>query len=138
MTIDARESPELIARHEKHVAAWNALDFDAMAELYHPDCLVFDTLPPPVHKGWEEFRAQAEPAMRAFSHFSLQTFDRASRAFQRVDDRIGWVTSRYEIEGLIGDQNYEQSGRWTEIYEKRKGGWQLIHFHSSDDPAGIG
>jgi ketosteroid isomerase-like protein len=134
MSTDAQESPELLELHDAHVAAWNELDFDRLAQLYHPNCLIFDSMPPPVHMGWAAFRAAVEPLMRSFSRFRLRTFDRVSRAFQRIDDRIGWVGSRYEVEASIGDQPYRRTGRWTEVYEKREHEWRLIHLHSSDDP----
>lgn len=134
MSMDAQESPELLALHDAHVTAWNALDFDRLTQLYHPNCLIFDSMPPPAYAGWDEFRATVEPVMRSFSRFRLETFDRVSRAFQRIDDRIGWVGSRYEIEAQIDGQPYRASGRWTEIYEKRENEWKLIHLHSSDDP----
>jgi len=130
----ARESPHLLALHEAHIAAWNARDFDRLSTLYHSDCLICDTVPPPAHRGWNEFRRRAEPALSSFSEFRIQTFARVSRAFERSDDRIGWVVSRYEIHGRRDDRDYSATGRWTEIYEKRGGVWKLIHLHSSIDP----
>jgi hypothetical protein len=53
---------------------------------------------------------------------------------ERLDDRIGWIASRYEIEARRGEGVHRRRGRWTEIYEKREDEWKLIHLHSSDNP----
>lgn len=129
-----KERDRLLARHEQHVAAWNAYDVNSLAEIYHPDCLVFDSLPPPSISGWKKFRKVVERVAKEFSDIRLKTFDRETRVDERIDDRIGYVTSRYKIQAKRGGAKYRASGRWTEIYEKRDGVWRLVHLHSSVDP----
>ncbi len=120
----------LLELHARHLAAWNDLDLDALARLYDPDCLIFDTYAPPDFEGWEEFRARIEPELARFDRFRITTSGRRAE----VDGRFGWVASRYVIDALRDGTPYRRTGRWTEIYARRGGGWRLVHLHSSVDP----
>jgi ketosteroid isomerase-like protein len=129
------EQLRLLGRHEAHVKAWNEFDLGALGEMYDPECLIFDSIPPPIFKNLQDFLEHLTPVLQAYDAFKLHTFDRSVRVDERRDDRIGWVTSRYELEVRRADGVHRRRGRWTEIYEKRVDTWKLIHFHSSDDPA---
>lgn len=131
---EAKQGAQLIALHEAHVKAWNELDTQALAEIYDPDCLIFDSLPPASINGWKKFRKVLDRITKEFSSIRLKTSDRVTRVDERIDDRIGFITSRYKIEARRDGEKYRASGRWTEIYEKQGSDWKLVHFHSSVDP----
>ncbi|HSG82540.1 MAG TPA: nuclear transport factor 2 family protein [Gemmatimonadota bacterium] len=134
MSTEDRERTRLKERHDAHVEAWNAFDLGALGEIYDPDCMIFDTIPPPAFKNLNEFLEQLAPLLQSYTGFELRTFDLLVRVDERRDDRIGWVTSRYEVMVRRGEAVHRRSGRWTEIYEKRDADWKLVHLHSSDDP----
>jgi ketosteroid isomerase-like protein len=129
-----KESTRLRERHDAHVEAWNAFDLGALGEIYDPDCMIFDTIPPPAFGNLKEFLAHLAPLLQSYNGFELRTFDHVVRVDERRDDRIGWVTSRYEVTVRRGEAVHRRRGRWTEIYEKRDKDWKLVHLHSSDDP----
>jgi len=128
------ERGRLHDRHEAHVKAWNNFDLGALGEIYDPDCHIFDTIPPPVFQSLRDFLEHLTPRLQGFSRFRLRTFDRTIRVDERQNDRIAWITSRYEAEARRGAGVHRRCGRWTEIYEKRGEEWKLVHLHSSDDP----
>lgn len=136
MSAEDREAYRiLLARHQAHVKAWSDRDVEALRELYHSSCLIFDAHPPAVSRSWEEFKERTASLFRELSEIRIRTFDEVARADERMDDRIGWVACRYEVVGRRDGEPYRARGRWTEIYEKSPEGWKLVHFHSSVDPA---
>jgi hypothetical protein len=134
MRIEDREIARLRDRHNAHVKAWNEFDLGALGEIYDPNCLIFDTIPPPYFKNLNEFLTYLTPVLQSYTKFELRTFDHIVRVDERRDDRIGWITSRYEVCARRGEGVHRRCGRWTEIYEKRDDAGKLIHLHSSDDP----
>jgi ketosteroid isomerase-like protein len=138
MITDEREIERLLEQHRAHVKAWNQFDLGALGEIYEPDCLIFDTISPPVFRNLKEFLQHLTPVLQSYTGFSLTTFDQVVRVDERREDRIGWITSRYEVEVRRGEGVHRRHGRWTEIYEKRDDDWKLVHLHSSDDATTIG
>lgn len=128
------DTAQLLQLHEAHLTAWNDYDLGALGEIYDSDCLIYDTIPPPLFKGLGEFIDHLLPVLQAYSGFRLKTFDRVVRVEERLDKGIGWIASRYEIEARRREGVHRRTGRWTEIYEKKGAEWRLVHFHSSDDP----
>lgn len=137
MNANAGETGRLLELHEAHVRAWNEFDLGALGQIYDPDCCIFDTIAPPVLRNLREFLEHVRPVFQSYAGFKLRTFERVVRVDERRDDRIGWVASRYELEARRGEGVYIQTGRWTEIFEKRDDTWKLVHFHSSEDPGGL-
>ncbi|NIR46392.1 MAG: nuclear transport factor 2 family protein [Gemmatimonadetes bacterium] len=134
MKMTDNEQARLLDRHEAHVRAWNDFDLGALGEIYDSSCLIFDSIPPPVFKNLQDFLEHVTPVLQTYNAFKLRTYDHNIRVDERRDDRIGWITSRYDVEVRRGNGVHRKSGRWTEIYEKRVDTWKLIHLHSSDDP----
>ena len=131
----AEPLPEPLGRlHDAHVRAWRDLDVAALGAIYDEACLIFDTYPPPVYRGWPEFRDRIAPELDAFESLDLTTFDHTGELYGDV----GWIACRYRIDGRRADGPYRGTGRWTEVYARRKHGWRLIHLHSSVDPVGQG
>jgi ketosteroid isomerase-like protein len=124
----------LLELHEAHLKAWNEHDLGALGEIYHCDCLIYNTIAPPQFNGLAEFVDHLLPVLQSYSGFRLRTFDRVARVEEREYTGIGWIASRYELEARRREGVYRRSGRWTEVYEKEGGTWKLVHFHSSDDP----
>ena len=125
--------PETLRRlHDAHVRAWCDLDLAALGAIYDEACIVFDTYPPPVYRGWAAFRDRIAPELDAFESLDLRTFERTGELF----GDMGWVACRYQIDGRRADGPYRGTGRWTEVYARRDRRWRLIHLHSSVDPAG--
>ena len=131
-----KDTAHLLELHEQHLRAWNEYDLGALGDIYDSDCLIYDTIPPPRFKGLGEFIDHLLPVLQAYSGFRLRTFDRVIRVEEHHDKGIGWIASNYEIEARQREGVHRRTGRWTEIYEKKGSGWKLVHFHSSDDPAG--
>lgn len=124
----------LLRLHEAHLKAWNDHDLGALGEIYHCDCLIYNTIAPPQFNGLAEFMDHMLPVLQSYSGFHLRTFDRVVHVEERADSGIGWIASRYEIEARRREGVYRRSGRWTEIYGKEGSSWKLRHFHSSYDP----
>jgi ketosteroid isomerase-like protein len=137
MNANDSETGRLRELHEAHVRAWNEFDLGALGQIYDPDCCIFDIIPPPVFRNLREFLEHVTPLFQSYSGFQLRTFDQVVRVDERRDDRIGWITACYELEARRGEGVYRHTGRWTEIFEKRDNTWKLVHFHSSQDPAGL-
>lgn len=134
MNAEGQEKARLLERHMAHVKAWNEFDLGALGEIYDPKCLIFDSIPPPVFDDLNDFLSRLTPLRQSYNGFDLRTFDQVVRVDERRDDRIGWITSRYELEARVDEAVHRRCGRWTEIYEKRGDNWMLVHLHSSDDP----
>ncbi len=133
MSKEPTERERLLEAHRAHVRAMRERDYDAMARLFDPDCLIFDG-PSPVLQGWKKYRKRLEKRLSGFGEFRLRAFDEFARVDERLDDRIGWIAARYEIRGKRDGKPYRESGRWTGIYEKRNDAWKVVHLHLSPDP----
>ncbi len=127
------EKERLLSLHARHVTALDDGDLDELAEVFDPNCLIFDG-PSPVVRGWPAYRDRLEHRLRDFTTFGVRSFDEITRGDERRDERIARIAARYEVKGEKNGQPYLESGRWTGIYEKRNDRWQIVHFHVSPDP----
>ena len=130
------ERSRLRERHEAHVRAWNEYDLGALGKIYDADCLIFDAIASPESHSLRDLLTHLTPLLQSNNGFVLRTFDQVLRFDDSGDNRIGWITSRYEVEIRHAEGIYRRCGRWTEIYERQADGWKLTHLHSSDDSAG--
>jgi ketosteroid isomerase-like protein len=130
-----REKARLRERHEARVRAWNEYDLGALGEIYDANCLIFDAIAPPKSHTLSDFLTHLTPLLQSNNGFQLRTFDQVLRIDEKGDSKIGWITSRYEVEVRYTDGIYRRCGRWTEIYERQLENWKLTHLHSSDDSA---
>lgn len=134
MNTEDKEQGRLRERHLAHVKAWNDFDLGALGEIYDPDCTIFDSISAPAFCDLRDFLQHMTPVLQSYTGFELHTYDHNVRVDERRDDRIGWITARFEVTLRRADGVHRRSGRWTEIYEKRENDWKLVHLHSSDDP----
>ncbi len=130
---DTVERERVLAVHAVHVKAWNERNFETLAEVFHPDCLIFDG-PSPVVEGWGAYRKRLDQHLGELDDFTIRSFDEMARVDERLDDRIAWIAARYEIKAKKDGQKIKEKGRWTGIYEKAHDTWRIVHFHISPDP----
>ena len=103
-----------------------------MREIYAEDAIIFNTDPP---AKFSDFKTFENNLQQYFAHIYEVSF-LTSNIQITVFDEIAWVSSLYLRAYRQNDQLFRESGRWTEVYEKRDDEWRLVHLHASRDPQG--
>jgi len=118
------------ALEDKFVAAVNAKDIDAIMSIYVPDesLLVFDLAPPlqyvgakAYRKNWQDFVATMGPVRFEVTDFTVA-----------VDGKMAYS---HAVHHLTATDNNGQKLDWTvrvsDVYQKIKGQWLIVHEHVS-------
>ncbi len=120
----------LLNLHRRHVKAWEQKDLAGLRDIYAEHAVVFNTVPPP---RFSDFKTFENTLQQYFGKLAELTFFTSNIQIEVKDD-VAWITSQYLLAHQTNGQLLRENGRWTEIYQKENGNWQLTHLHSSPDP----
>ncbi len=120
----------LLDLHRRHVKAWEQKNVNWLREIYADDAVIFNTVPPP---RFSDFKTFENTAQQYFNRLAELTFFTSNIQIEVKGD-VAWITSLYLMAHQHNGQYQRESGRWTEIYQRKNGTWQLTHLHSSPDP----
>ena len=120
----------LLNLHRRHVKAWEQKDLAGLRDIYAEHAVVFNTVPPP---RFSDFKTFENTLQQYFGKLAELTFFTSNIQIEVKDD-VAWITSQYLLAHQSNGQLLRENGRWTEIYQKENGNWQLAHLHSSPDP----
>ena len=122
----------------EYYAAWESGQSENAAKFYAKDAdLVFFDIAPFKYAGWDEYKAGSQKYFLDAAKNVKFILGDDMKITERGNITIVTTTFR-----LVGDMNdgskIDIPGRQTSIWEKRKGGWMIIHEHISTPMPGIG
>ncbi len=120
----------LLNFHRDHVKAWQQKSLGNLRRLYSDDVVVFNTVPPPRFSDFKTFENTLQQYFAQIQDLTLFT----ENIQIEVEGDVGWITSQYLMAYQMKEQFLRQTGRWTEVYQRKEGEWKLVHLHSSADP----
>lgn len=127
-TLDA--SKELRPHIEKVYAAWTTLDMAKVAPFYAKETgLAFFDVAPLKYGSWAEYAAGFKAASADWKSIKIDI----NPDFQaHSNGAIAWVTLTANVTTQMKDGKTETAkARMTEILQKEKNGWLIIHEHAS-------
>jgi uncharacterized protein (TIGR02246 family) len=111
--------------------AWNTMKAENAAKFYAPDAdLVFYDAAPMQYRGFKEYQ---EGAQKYFfdTTTACKLIPNSDLRVTRKGD-VAWTTLTFHISATLKDgKQMELDCRQTSIWEKRKGGWVIVHEHIS-------
>lgn len=117
--------------HAAWVKAFEANDVDAVTACYAPDAVVW--LPDmemakgtqAIHEVWQDFLDMYTVQKASYVETHSRTVGDAS---------VGWGTFSMTVIPKEGGDPITETGRYTEVVEKRNGKWLYVVDHASMDP----
>jgi ketosteroid isomerase-like protein len=117
---------------DNYFAACNSLNLDKEMAFYakDPGLVFYDLTPPLKYNGWQEYR---EGIQKAYLHKVLSaklTPNDDLKVTRRGD--VAWTTETFRFSVTMkAGQKRDIEARHTAIWEKRSGGWIIVHEHVS-------
>lgn len=124
---DAREVRRIILTAMKN---WSDLDADANQKYYTAsEEAVFFDFTPMQYVGWETYSNEIKKVQDFIRKFKITLMDDLT---VRVQGRIAYVHGTWKMDFEFKDGSRKHlEGRLTEILEKQKGKWFIVHEHAS-------
>lgn len=125
-----RETEAIRSTILKAYENWGALNPDANDTYYaaQPDAVWYDVTPLQ-YRGWAEYKAGVKETFKDFQSINF-VFDRditVNRA-----GKFAWATATWNAEARMKDgKEILLQGRLTEVLQKQKGKWVIVHEHVS-------
>ena len=124
------ETAAIRATIEKAYQNWSALNPDANDALYsaQADVAWYD-ISPMQYKGWADYKAGTK---KLFEGFKDLTFTIGDDLVVTRERKVAWVTLTWKgVAHLKDGKEMVLEGRATEILQKQKGKWIIVHEHVS-------
>jgi ketosteroid isomerase-like protein len=114
----------------KAMAHWSALEADACAAYYTPsDTAVFFDFTPMQYVGWETYKNEIKKVQDTIQEFNIKLNDDLS---VRVLGKLAYAHATWKMDFVFKDgRRRHLEGRLTEVLEKQKGTWRIVHEHVS-------
>lgn len=109
---------------------WGAMNPDANDALYSAqgDIAWYD-FSPMQYKGWAEYKADVKKSLESFKDLKFTLGD--DLAVTRAG-KVAWVTFTWKADAHLKDgKELHLEGRATEVLQKQKGKWIIVHEHVS-------
>jgi ketosteroid isomerase-like protein len=111
-------------------AAWSTLDPANAAKFYAKGAShTFYDLAPMKYESWAEYEQGVKSLLAGFKSARMEVNDDA-RVHHAGSLAWGTATWHGDFENKDGSQT-AMDGRWTVVWEKRKGEWLIVHEHAS-------
>jgi ketosteroid isomerase-like protein len=114
----------------KAMENWSALDPDANDAYYTAsESAVFFDFTPMEYVGWDNYKSEIKKVSENIQSFKITLNDdlRVHHA-----GRLGWATATWKMDFHFKDgRTRHLEGRITEVLEKQKGRWKIVHEHAS-------
>jgi ketosteroid isomerase-like protein len=126
----SKEKQKIRAVVLKAMENWSALDADANAAYYtSSDRAVFFDFTPMQYIGWETYKNEIKKVQESIKEFKITLNDDLS---VHVVGQVAWATATWRMAFLYQDGKTQHlEGRLTEVLEKQKGMWRIVHEHAS-------
>jgi ketosteroid isomerase-like protein len=112
------------------------IDLTALDRFYAPDAdvIIFDFAPPGVSRSWAEHRRGLE--RKLFSNLLTNRFvPRQDVTLKLVGNNAAITTFTFDYENQARDgQQFQVTGRQTNVWERRGDNWVIVHEHGSPVP----
>jgi ketosteroid isomerase-like protein len=114
----------------KAMENWSALDAAANEAYYTTsDRAVFFDFTPMQYVGWKTYRSEIEKVQDSIQEFKINLNDDLQ---VRVAGKVAWAHGTWKMDFLYKDgKRVHLEGRLTEVLEKQKGRWKIVHEHAS-------
>jgi len=115
---------------EKAMGNWSALNADANEAYYTTsDRAVFFDFTPMQYVGWKTYKSEIEKVQGLIEKFRITLSDDLS---VRVLGKAAWAHATWKMDFVYKDgRQLHLEGRLTEVLEKQKGRWKIVHEHAS-------
>jgi len=125
-----KEEIEVRATILKAMENWSALAADANEACYTTsDKAVFFDFTPMQYVGWESYKNEIKKVQDTLQQFKITLNDDLT---VRVVGKIAYAHATWKMDFLFKDQTRRHlEGRLTEVLEKQKGKWKIVHEHAS-------
>jgi len=125
-----KQKQEIRAVILKAMENWSALDADAN-DVYYTSSgrAVFFDFTPMQYVGWENYKSEIKKVSESIQRFKITLNDDLT---VQVAGRAAWATATWQMDFLYADGKPRHlEGRLTEVLEKQKGVWKIVHEHAS-------
>jgi ketosteroid isomerase-like protein len=126
----SRDEQEVRQVIVKAMENWSALDAAANEAYYTTsDSAVFFDFTPMQYIGWKTYRSEIEKVQESIQEFKMTLNDDLK---VRVLGKAAWAHGTWRMDFLYKDGRRDHlEGRLTEVLEKQKGRWKIVHEHAS-------
>jgi ketosteroid isomerase-like protein len=109
---------------------WSALEADANEAYYTTsDKAVFFDFTPMQYVGWKTYRSEIEKVQDSIKEFKITLND---DLHVRVAGKFAYAHATWKMSFVFKDGTRRHlEGRLTEVLEKQKGQWKIVHEHAS-------
>jgi len=114
----------------KAMENWSRLEADANEAYYTTsDKAVFYDFTPMQYVGWETYKNEIKKVQESIKEFKIILNDDLT---VHVAGKVAWATATWKMDFQFKDGTTRHlEGRLTEVLEKQKGKWKIIHEHAS-------
>jgi ketosteroid isomerase-like protein len=112
------------------MANWSALNADANTAYYTAgDNAVFFDFCPMKYAGWENYRNEINRISEGIQKFQMTLNDDLT---VHCVGKMAWASATWTMDFHYKDGTTRHlDGRLTEVLERQRGKWQIVHEHSS-------
>lgn len=109
---------------------WSELDADANQKHYtSSDRAVFFDFTPMQYVGWNTYWGEIKKVQESIKQFQIALND---DLIVRVHGKLAYAHGTWEMDFVFADGSRRHlEGRLTEVLEKHKGTWIIVHEHAS-------
>lgn len=109
---------------------WSRLEADANQAYYTTsDKAVFFDFTPMQFVGWETYKNEIKKVQESIKEFKIILNDDLT---VHVAGKVAWATATWKMDFQFKDGTARHlEGRLTEVLEKQKGKWKIVHEHAS-------
>jgi len=114
----------------KAMENWSGLQADANEAYYTTsDKAVFFDFTPMQYVGWETYKNEIKKVQESIKEFKIILNDDLT---VHVTGKVAWATATWKMDFQFKDGTTRHlEGRLTEVLEKQKGKWKIVHEHAS-------
>ena len=114
----------------KAMENWSRLEADANQAYYTTsDKAVFFDFTPMQFVGWETYKNEIKKVQESIKEFKIILNDDLT---VHVAGKVAWATATWKMDFQFKDGTTRHlEGRLTEVLEKQKGKWKIVHEHAS-------
>jgi uncharacterized protein (TIGR02246 family) len=117
---------------QRWATAFHESNVDAIVGLYAPDASFFGTGSKTLVSEPDQIRSYFEAALQRDKPRGAELREPSVRV---VSDSVVIVTGLDRVSGTKDGSVYYREGRVSFVIEKRRAGWQIVHFHRSAMPS---
>jgi len=130
----ASEAQQVSETFYRYMQAYEKKDMETLSKSFASDEKLTAFWPDPSNpfriEGWKEMRKGLEGYLPAIGSMAINI----RQPMVQVYGSLAIVTCHWAFSGVVGGKPQIGSGRGTYVFEKRDGGWVMVHLHESAMP----